>query len=134
MDEEEEDVFRKALHRWPSPHIQIKQTQTKAIDTMHGDQRRILYDHAGLLLLAPSSRARPPSLDIRHVERPALSMETLIGLKLQLIGDQIQQTPVTQIREILPQRNQVNLAPLWWRMALTLYALFFGHGPGGNNG
>ncbi len=50
--------------------------------------------NADLLLLAPSSRSRPPDAVLRQnlrVMDPAESVETLIGQKLQLIGDQFYQ-------------------------------------------
>ncbi|XP_057199027.1 BCL2 modifying factor 1 isoform X4 [Triplophysa rosa] len=110
MDEDEDDVFGKALQRWPSSHRQIKQTERGPQTVgrppappngmlpcrMHGERRRLLNGNAGLLLLAPP--ARSPPLDIALQEnlqpmdppapRPPQSVETLIGQKLQLIGDQ----------------------------------------------
>ncbi|KAL0169442.1 hypothetical protein M9458_034038, partial [Cirrhinus mrigala] len=55
--------------------------------------------NAGLLLLAPPSRSQPPDVVLRQnlrtmdpaAPRPERSVETLIGQKLQLIGDQFYQ-------------------------------------------
>ncbi|XP_058605858.1 BCL2 modifying factor 1 isoform X2 [Onychostoma macrolepis] len=109
MDEDEDDVHRKGLQRWPSSHIQIKQTETTGRTPLlpngmlpcrvHVEPRRLLYGNAGLLLLAPPSRSRPPDAVLRQNPRvmdPAESVETLIGQKLQLIGDQFYQEHMMQ--------------------------------------
>uniref|UniRef100_A0A9J7Z5T7 Bcl-2-modifying factor n=1 Tax=Cyprinus carpio carpio TaxID=630221 RepID=A0A9J7Z5T7_CYPCA len=104
MDEDEDDVHRKGLQHWPSSQVQIKQTDTAgrapvSPDSMlpcrvHVEPRRFLYGNAGLLLLASLSRSRPPHVVLRQNLRmmdPEESVETLIGQKLQLIGDQFYQ-------------------------------------------
>ncbi|XP_057199024.1 BCL2 modifying factor 1 isoform X1 [Triplophysa rosa] len=122
MDEDEDDVFGKALQRWPSSHRQIKQTERGPQTVgrppappngmlpcrMHGERRRLLNGNAGLLLLAPP--ARSPPLDIALQEnlqpmdppapRPPQSVETLIGQKLQLIGDQFYKEHMMLLRNM----------------------------------
>ncbi|KAI2654048.1 Argininosuccinate lyase [Labeo rohita] len=158
MDEEEDDVRRKGVQRWPSSHLQIKQTETAgrpplssngmlpcrvrveptrflyaplsiAPDQYVQQSRRMwrifkkhfvsqtlcscpaasnsdfLFDfcNAGLLLLAPPGRSQPPDVVLRQnlrtmdpvAPRPEQSVETLIGQKLQLIGDQFYQEHMT---------------------------------------
>uniref|UniRef100_A0A8C1UAR1 BCL2 modifying factor 1 n=1 Tax=Cyprinus carpio TaxID=7962 RepID=A0A8C1UAR1_CYPCA len=133
MDEDEDDVHRKGLQHWPSSQVQIKQTDTAgrapvSPDSMlpcrvHVEPRRFLYGNAGLLLLASLGRSRPPHVVLRQNLRmmdPEESVETLIGQKLQLIGDQFYQ------EHMMHHRNQRNREPLWWRVALAVYTLLFG--------
>ncbi|XP_016414725.1 BCL2 modifying factor 1 [Sinocyclocheilus rhinocerous] len=136
MDEDEDDVRRKGLQRWPSSRVQIKQTETAGRPPLspsgmlpcrvHVEPRRFLYGNTGLLLLAPPSRSRPPDVVLRQNLRmmdPAESVETLIGQKLQLIGDQFYQ------EHMMHHRNQRNREPLWWRVAVAFYTLLFGREP-----
>ncbi|KAL1257361.1 hypothetical protein QQF64_010605 [Cirrhinus molitorella] len=138
MDEDEDDVRRKGLQHWPSSHLQIKQTETAGRPPLSPngmlpcrvrvEPTRFFYGNAGLLLLAPPSRPRPPDVVFRQnlrtmdpaAPRPEQSVETLIGQKLQLIGDQFYQEHMTH------HRNQRNGDPLWWRVAVAVYTLFFG--------
>ncbi|KAK9960286.1 hypothetical protein ABG768_010359 [Culter alburnus] len=136
MDEDEDDVCRKGLQRWPSSHVQIKPTETSGRPPLSPngmlpcrvhEPRRFLYGNAGLLLLAPPSRSQPPDVARREnvqpmdppAPRPAHSVETLIGQKLQLIGDQFYQ------EHMMHHRNQRNQEPLWWRVAVAFYTLLF---------
>ncbi|XP_026142539.1 uncharacterized protein LOC113117824 isoform X1 [Carassius auratus] len=104
MDEDEDDLHRKGLHHWPSSHVQIKPSETAGRPPaspsvmlpcpVHVEHRRFLYGNAGLLLLASLGRSRPPDVVLQQnlrVMDPAESVETLIGQKLQLIGDQFYQ-------------------------------------------
>ncbi|KAA0711611.1 hypothetical protein E1301_Tti006100 [Triplophysa tibetana] len=115
MDEDEDGVFGKALQRWPSSHRQIKIKQTETgLQTvgrppappngmlpcqMHEERRSLLDGNAGLLLLGPPARSPPLDIALREnlqpmdlpAPRPPQSVETLIGQKLQLIGDQFYQ-------------------------------------------
>uniref|UniRef100_A0A8C2DF64 BCL2 modifying factor 1 n=1 Tax=Cyprinus carpio TaxID=7962 RepID=A0A8C2DF64_CYPCA len=133
MDEDEDDVHRKGLQHWPSSQVQIKQTETAGRAPVspnsmlpcrvHVEPRRFLYGNAGLLLLASLGRSRPPHVVLRQNLRmmdPEESVETLIGQKLQLIGDQFYQ------EHMMHHRNQRNREPLWWRVALAVYTLLFG--------
>ncbi|XP_043088271.1 BCL2 modifying factor 1 [Puntigrus tetrazona] len=129
MDEDEDDVHRKALQRWPSSHVQIKPSETAGRANgmlpcrVRVEPRRLLYGNAGLLLLAAPSRSRPPDDPLRQNQRvmdPAESVESLIGQKLQLIGDQFYQ------EHMMHHRNQRNRDPLWWRVAVAFYTLVFG--------
>ncbi|RXN14178.1 bcl-2-modifying factor isoform X1 [Labeo rohita] len=113
MDEEEDDVRRKGVQRWPSSHLQIKQTETAGRPPLSSngmlpcrvrvEPTRFLYGNAGLLLLAPPGRSQPPDVVLRQnlrtmdpvAPRPEQSVETLIGQKLQLIGDQFYQEHMT---------------------------------------
>ncbi|XP_051501926.1 bcl-2-modifying factor-like [Myxocyprinus asiaticus] len=137
MDEDEDDVFNKARQRRPSSHRQIKQTD-RGLETAgrppvppngmlrcgaHEESRRFLYGNAGLLLLAPSTRSQRADVLLREnlqaMDPPAQSVETLIGQKLQLIGDQFYQEHMMHLR------NQRNWQPLWWRVALAFYTFLF---------
>lgn len=132
MDDEEDDVRRKGLQRWPSPHVQIKPTETAGRPPVspngmlpcrvHDEPRRFLYGNAGSLLLAPVSRSQPPDVQAMDppAPRPAHSVETLIGQKLQLIGDQF------YLEHMMHHRNQRNQDPLWRRVAAAFYTLLFG--------
>ncbi|XP_026142541.1 bcl-2-modifying factor isoform X3 [Carassius auratus] len=113
MDEDEDDLHRKGLHHWPSSHVQIKPSETAGRPPaspsvmlpcpVHVEHRRFLYGNAGLLLLASLGRSRPPDVVLQQnlrVMDPAESVETLIGQKLQLIGDQFyQEHMMSQNRE-----------------------------------
>ncbi|NP_001038689.1 BCL2 modifying factor 1 [Danio rerio] len=136
MDEDEDDVFRKGLQHWPPPHLQIKQTELAGrpagsrngmLLCRHLQQHgHFLYGNAELLVLAASSRAQPPDVVLRQnvspmerpEPRPAQSVETLIGQKLQLIGDQFYQEHIMH-----HQRPQ---DPLWRRVATAVLTLLFG--------
>ncbi|XP_073683306.1 BCL2 modifying factor 1 [Garra rufa] len=140
MDEDEDDVHRKGLQHWPSSHLQIKQTEIAGRPPLspngmlpcrlHVEPTRFLYGNAGLLLLTPASRSQPPGVVLRQnlrtmdpaaaPLRPERSVETLIGQKLQLIGDQFYQEHMRH------HRNQRNRDPLWWRVAVAFYTLLFG--------
>uniref|UniRef100_A0A8C1P6R6 BCL2 modifying factor 1 n=1 Tax=Cyprinus carpio TaxID=7962 RepID=A0A8C1P6R6_CYPCA len=105
MDEDEDDVHRKGLQHWPSSRVQLKQTETAGRAPVSPSvmlpcrvPTRLFYGSAGLLLLAPPSRSQPPDVVLRQnlrmmepAARPERSVETLIGQKLQLIGDQFYQ-------------------------------------------
>ncbi|XP_059375756.1 bcl-2-modifying factor-like isoform X1 [Carassius carassius] len=133
MDEDEDDLHRKGLHHWPSSHVQIKPSETAGRPPaspsvmlpcpVHVEHRRFLYGNAGLLLLASLGRSRPPDVVLQQnlrVMDPAESVETLIGQKLQLIGDQFYQ------EHMMHHRNQRNREPLLWRVAVALFTLLFG--------
>ncbi|XP_026142540.1 bcl-2-modifying factor isoform X2 [Carassius auratus] len=133
MDEDEDDLHRKGLHHWPSSHVQIKPSETAGRPPaspsvmlpcpVHVEHRRFLYGNAGLLLLASLGRSRPPDVVLQQnlrVMDPAESVETLIGQKLQLIGDQFYQ------EHMMHHRNQRNQDPLLWRVAVAFYTLLFG--------
>ncbi|XP_055028622.1 BCL2 modifying factor 1 isoform X2 [Misgurnus anguillicaudatus] len=122
MDEDDDDVFRKGRQRWPSSHHQIKTADgglhssglpSASSNNMlpcriREEHRRLLYGNPGLLLLAPTVRSQP--LDVALQEnlqvmdppppRPAQSIETLIGQKLRLIGDQFYQEHMTLLRKM----------------------------------
>ncbi|XP_059411132.1 bcl-2-modifying factor-like [Carassius carassius] len=137
MDEDEDDVHRKGLRPWPSSQVQLKQTETAGRPPaspsvmlpcpVHVEHTRFFYGSAGLLLLAPPSRSRPPDVvlwqNLRMMEpaaRPERSMETLIGQKLQLIGDQFYQ------EHMMHHRNQRIQEPLWRRVAMAVHTMVFG--------
>ncbi|XP_042599215.1 BCL2 modifying factor 1 [Cyprinus carpio] len=134
MDEDEDDVHRKGLQHWPSSRVQLKQTETAGRAPVSPSvmlpcrvPTRLFYGSAGLLLLAPPSRSQPPDVVLRQnlrmmepAARPERSVETLIGQKLQLIGDQFYQEHTAH------HRNQRIREPLWWRVALAVYTLLFG--------
>uniref|UniRef100_A0A672JX19 BCL2 modifying factor 1 n=1 Tax=Sinocyclocheilus grahami TaxID=75366 RepID=A0A672JX19_SINGR len=104
----------------------------KKISTIYGKKQQLwlpeLYCNTGLLLLAPPSRSQPPDVvlrqDLRMMDpaapRPEQSVETLIGQKLQLIGDQFYQ------EHMMHHGNQRNQEPLWWRVTVAFYTLVFG--------
>ncbi|KTG34701.1 hypothetical protein cypCar_00033164 [Cyprinus carpio] len=97
--------LRKGLQHWPSSRVQLKQTETAGRAPVSPSvmlpcrvPTRLFYGSAGLLLLAPPSRSQPPDVVLRQnlrmmepAARPERSVETLIGQKLQLIGDQFYQ-------------------------------------------
>lgn len=147
MDEDDDDVFRKGRQCWPSSHHQIK-TAARGLHSsglppassnsmlscrIRNEHRRLLYGNAGLLLLAPTVRSQPLDVAVQEnlqvmnppAPRPAQSIETHIGQKLRLIGDQFYQEHMTH------QRNQRVQEAFWWRVPLAIYTLLFGREAGG---
>uniref|UniRef100_A0A8C2QB53 Uncharacterized protein n=1 Tax=Cyprinus carpio TaxID=7962 RepID=A0A8C2QB53_CYPCA len=103
MDEDEDDVHRKGLQRWPSSHVQLKQTET-----------------AGRAPVSPSVM-----LPCRLLRR--------LGFVLYGCSCVIRLIPVSLIAAMLlcvfilqHHRNQRIREPLWWRVALAVYTLVFG--------
>ncbi|XP_016329605.1 bcl-2-modifying factor-like isoform X1 [Sinocyclocheilus anshuiensis] len=139
MDEDEDDVRRKGLQRWPSSRVQIKQTETAGTPPVspsgmlpcrvHVEPTRFLYGNAGLLLLASPSRSQPPDVVLRQdlrmmdpaVARPERSVETLIGQKLQLIGDQFYQEHMMVSR--VGSGDPVNVFSVRWIIIALCLAL-----------
>ncbi|CAM4642161.1 unnamed protein product [Leuciscus chuanchicus] len=124
MDEDEDGVCGKGRQRWPSSRLQIKPSETAGCPApspngmltcgVH-EPRRFLYG------LAPPGRSQPTDT-LRRDNEPMdpLRVETRIGQKLQLIGDQFYQ------EHMMRHRNQRNREPLWRRVANAFYTLLFG--------
>ncbi|KAK7153479.1 hypothetical protein R3I93_011406 [Phoxinus phoxinus] len=138
MDEDEDGVCGKGHQRWPSSRVQIKPPETagRPARSPNGmltcgahEPRRFPYGNAGLLLLAPPSRSQPADAVHRENEpMDPLRVETRIGQKLQLIGDQFYQ------EHMMRHRNQRNQDPLWRRVADAFYTLLFGRDAGAQDG
>ncbi|KAG1931251.1 BCL2 modifying factor [Pimephales promelas] len=109
MDEDEDGVFGKGHQRWPSSRLQIKPSETAGRPAPSpngmldwGARQPRLYGNAGSLLLAPPGRSQPADA-VRRENEPMdpLRVETRIGQKLQLIGDQFYQEHMTSVSNAL---------------------------------
>ncbi|XP_060918319.1 bcl-2-modifying factor-like [Labrus mixtus] len=149
MDDEEDDVFEPDPHSWHTYFQEIKcedrgtQTPGPALAPNNGmlpcgvaeEPRPLFYGNAGFRLHFPANfelvgdqeesgqESELQQIGMEQQQPVAHSVEAIIGLKLQLIGDQFYREHLQ-----LYHRNQRNQGPLWWRLGAALLSLLFDRG------